>query len=358
MEQVAKRLGIYDKMEQVGLDAPQEILTRSVADLQKVLNINESKAHELLNAASADVFPWSARQQTALDLSTVEGQFLTTNDPSLDKVLGGGIHIGTVTEVVGESSSGKTQLCLQLCLTAQKPIDQSGLGGTAVYLHSEGHFPIVRLEQLVDVYASKFKLDRGAMKRSIHTMKIIDSEQQYRLVAYQLPAFLERYTRVRLVVIDSIGASYRGEPSTSNDKRRFDRMTEICDIGARLKKIAQKYRVAVVVVNQVSDVPSSNNDALPMDHVDPWMDFAIASEPLQEQSPSLGLFIQSLIKKPILGLAWSNAVTTRIRLARSPMSEGIRTRRVLFVEFCPFAARNGLEIQIDERGVHKLRGRD
>jgi len=32
-----------------------------------------------------------------------------------------------ITEVSGESASGKTQLCLQLCLTAQLPQDAGGL---------------------------------------------------------------------------------------------------------------------------------------------------------------------------------------------------------------------------------------
>ncbi|CAO1626032.1 unnamed protein product [Sympodiomycopsis kandeliae] len=39
--------------------------------------------------------------------------FLTTGDSGLDSILGGGLHVGMLTEVVGESSSGKSQLALQ-----------------------------------------------------------------------------------------------------------------------------------------------------------------------------------------------------------------------------------------------------
>ncbi|CAD6888448.1 unnamed protein product [Tilletia controversa] len=42
--------------------------------------------------------------------------WLSTGDIRLDRILGGGIRRGTVTELVGESSSGKTQLALQLAL--------------------------------------------------------------------------------------------------------------------------------------------------------------------------------------------------------------------------------------------------
>ena len=39
---------------------------------------------------------------------------------------GGFLHNG-ITEIAGESASGKTQLGLQLCLTCQLPLAQGGL---------------------------------------------------------------------------------------------------------------------------------------------------------------------------------------------------------------------------------------
>lgn len=41
---------------------------------------------------------------------------LSTGCSILDACLGGGLACGNVTEIVGESSVGKTQLCLQLAL--------------------------------------------------------------------------------------------------------------------------------------------------------------------------------------------------------------------------------------------------
>lgn len=46
-----------------------------------------------------------------------------------DYICIGGILTKGITEIVGESATGKTQLCLQLCITVQMPLEQGGLDG-------------------------------------------------------------------------------------------------------------------------------------------------------------------------------------------------------------------------------------
>ena len=66
----------------------------------------------------------------------------------LDPLLRGGVAAASLTELVGESTTGKTQLCLQLLLTAQLPVSEGGLGGRAVYIHTEGKAQLGRLAAL------------------------------------------------------------------------------------------------------------------------------------------------------------------------------------------------------------------
>jgi DNA-repair protein XRCC3 len=75
-------------------------------------------------------------------------QKLTLGCPVLDKLCGGGIPVASLTELVGESTVGKTQLCLQLLLTAQLHPHAGGLGGRAVYIHTEGRAALQRLAEL------------------------------------------------------------------------------------------------------------------------------------------------------------------------------------------------------------------
>lgn len=48
----------------------------------------------------------------------------------------------------GEAAASKTQLCLQLLLSAQLPQQYGGLDGAAVYVYTEGDPAMRRLHQL------------------------------------------------------------------------------------------------------------------------------------------------------------------------------------------------------------------
>ncbi|KAL9541302.1 hypothetical protein MBANPS3_009199 [Mucor bainieri] len=351
LKETLEQFSVLDKIEELGLDSAADILSKSAVDLQRLLRINSLQASLILRNASRSVYDWRERLKTGDELLQQDTPILTTGDAIMDQVLHGGISLGMITEIVGErvlktiqSSSGKTQLALQLALTAQKPKSEGGLEGAAVYIHSEGPFPSNRLDQLVSQYpASK----QQQLKNNIHTIRIRTSEEQYNVLAYQLPAFLERHPDVRVVLIDSISAIYRSE--LASERNKFDKMSEICELGSRLKRMADQYRVAIVAVNQVSDVFEKEKNGN-RDYIESWLDFKLVNA--DESNQMIGMFIQSLLKKPILGLAWSNSVNTRIRLARSPMLERIQTRRVLFVEFSPIASRLGCELTIDDSGIH------
>ena len=53
----------------------------------------------------------------------------------MSSIFVGGLLNRSITEIAGESASGKTQLCMQLCLAVQLPEAMHGLnsGNTCVY---------------------------------------------------------------------------------------------------------------------------------------------------------------------------------------------------------------------------------
>lgn len=75
-----------------------------------------------------------------------------TGSAELDKLLGGGIETGSVTELFGEFRTGKTQLCHQLAVTCQLPIDSNGAEGKALYIDTEGEFRPERLLAVAERY--------------------------------------------------------------------------------------------------------------------------------------------------------------------------------------------------------------
>ncbi|CAD2215581.1 Rad51/AAA domain containing protein, putative [Angomonas deanei] len=73
---------------------------------------------------------------------------LTTFSKSLDTLLGGGIPLHTLTEVCGPPGVGKTQLLLQLCVSAALSPQLGGLDGGTLYIDTEGSVAGERLEEM------------------------------------------------------------------------------------------------------------------------------------------------------------------------------------------------------------------
>ncbi|CAG8538669.1 12839_t:CDS:2 [Ambispora gerdemannii] len=168
-------------------------------------------ALELVQCIYEKIYKARIKPTTALNLITNEQQyFLTTTDEILDQILGGGILSRGITEIVGESAVGKTQLCLQLCLAAQLPKELGGLGGGAVYLHSDGIFPTRRFYQLINRFTRDYEflsdLDLG---ENVYCATMLDLKTLFDMVNCQLPHLL-KFNNIRLVVIDSIASNFRG----------------------------------------------------------------------------------------------------------------------------------------------------
>ena len=50
------------------------------------------------------------------------------------------METGSLTEIFGEFRTGKTQLCLQLCVMCQLEHERGGAQGKALYIDTESEF--------------------------------------------------------------------------------------------------------------------------------------------------------------------------------------------------------------------------
>lgn len=84
---------------------------------------------------------------------------ITFGCKALDKITRNGLPVRGITEIVGESGCGKSQICLQLTLNVQLPIANGGLGKSTVYICTEDAFPSKRLVQMAYLYTQTFHID-------------------------------------------------------------------------------------------------------------------------------------------------------------------------------------------------------
>jgi DNA-repair protein XRCC3 len=80
----------------------------------------------------------------------------------LDSALGGGVRARGITEIAGESATGKTQFCLTLLLQCVLPVALGGLGGAALYICTEGDYPAGRLRTLGEGTLRRLARERAA----------------------------------------------------------------------------------------------------------------------------------------------------------------------------------------------------
>ncbi|KAF9125603.1 DNA repair protein xrcc3 [Mortierella sp. 14UC] len=375
----------------------------------RLMNLTPSEIAFAYDQAAAHIFDTKIAYGSAYDLLQDES-WLSLGDPVLDEAVGGkGIMTRAITEIAGESAVGKTQLCLQLCLTVQLPESMGGLDGSVVWLSTEGKLPYNRLEAMIDQFVEKHRddvpnMDADIIRENIYYESMADQETQLHIFNYQLPILIHdtylsqesddkqaqqedqddeshsgaRKKPIKLIIIDSITNNFRSELTVGNaasdqagnqgTKDGFrssilQRSADICEIGLRLRTLADQYGLAVICVNQVTDViatESAVHPAPPSFHPQPSMrDFRTAFQNTGK------------LKKPALGLVWENTINARLVLRRTRLSDPYETEgyvqsasreppRTLSVVFSPWSghSRSSDPLQaghcwykIDETGV-------
>ncbi|KAJ5519766.1 DNA recombination and repair protein Rad51 C-terminal [Penicillium fimorum] len=184
---------------------------------------------------------------------TSQWNTISTLDPGMDALLGGGIPTGYVTEITGESGSGKTQFLLSLCLAVQLPKPQ-GLRQRAMYISTEHPLSTLRLSQLLECHPilSTLPAEQAPSLQDILSINAMDLETQDHILNFHLPVAIERYN-IGLVIIDSVTSNYRAEHASNSIQALTKRSSQLAKLGHLLQNLAVKEDIAIVLANQVSD---------------------------------------------------------------------------------------------------------
>lgn len=110
--------GDIRKLKEAGYHTVESVAFVTKKQLITINGISEAKADKLL-AEAAKLVPMGFSTATEFHAKRSEIIQLTTGSRELDKLLGGGLETGSITEVFGEFRTGKTQLCHTLAVTCQ-----------------------------------------------------------------------------------------------------------------------------------------------------------------------------------------------------------------------------------------------
>ncbi|KAL9228860.1 hypothetical protein vseg_004395 [Gypsophila vaccaria] len=277
------------KLISAGYTSLSSLSSLSPSLLSRDLNISEDEAVRILKAAShssrLETFDGNHAilhgGQTAWEmLSEDSASRITTSSTDIDNTLGGGIGCREVTEIGGIPGIGKTQFGIQLAVNVQIPVTYGGLGGKAVYVDTEGSFMVERAVQMAEGCIDDMQKDSHLRHRDLETVNeklrpenFLANIFHFRICSYteqvaminHLDKFVSENRDVKLVVIDSVTFYFRQDFEDMALRTRI-----LGGMALKLMKLAQKFNLAVVLLNQAATKFSEGSYQLTLALGDSW----------------------------------------------------------------------------------------
>jgi RecA/RadA recombinase len=294
-------------------------------------------AFALLEATS-DVLQVSSWYQALRQAACM--RYLPTGLAQLDSSLLGGIRVGTMTELVGPAGSGKTQLAMQAIVMA------ASYRQGAIYVDTEQKLSLTRLQEIASARFGVTSISSGAIGNpeqrqadeegfscnfgaspgvrtvdeeskstaprhnewhsvspvivlenlTVHTPASMDELKtalgnlEEEILMRNQDSSKENRFPVRLLILDSIAAPARRDFSFGSVPQRA---AAIMHCAQTLKRLADQFHLAVLVINQVGSSDVWNSTA---------------------SSVVIGSSGAGAPARAALGTAWHHCVTTRIQL--------------------------------------------
>ena len=240
------------KLSDAGIHNIMDLIVRGPVELAEISGMDKDTAANIVEKARQALVEGGLLAKDFVSATEIykrrqEIGRITTGTECLDLLLEGGLETQALTEVYGEFGSGKTQFCHTMCVTVQKPKEEGGLEGTALYIDTEGTFRPERIVSIAKAHGMEPEkvLDRIIVARaynSAHQTLILEEASQ-----------MIKENNVKLLIVDSaVGlfrAEYLGRGTLSVRQQRLNKFVHL------LVRIAEIYNCAALATNQVMASP-------------------------------------------------------------------------------------------------------
>lgn len=240
--------GIAAKLEAAGVYDLMGLAVMSPPALSEMAGVGEAVARKAIQAARSmmnlgfmDASEFAKKRENIIKI--------TTGSENLDALLGGGVETGAITEAYGAFGSGKTQLALTLSVNVQRPAEQKGAEGKAIYIDTEGTFRPERIKQIAEGMGA----EAGKVLKNILVARAFNSDHQI-LLMDKINEMIKDGEKIKLIIIDSLTAHFRAE--FAGRGQLADRQQKLNRYLHNLMKMAEQHNLAIFVTNQVMSNPA------------------------------------------------------------------------------------------------------
>ena len=258
MSELSKIKGIQPRhiklLQENGISTAEALAMSSGGLVSNIDGLGDKTAKKLIWNARAALGMTDFISASEINENT---EYITTGSSELNRILGGGLQTGKITEVYGPFKSGKTNLAHTISVTVQMPKNQGGLGGCTAYIDTENTFSQEKIRRI----AKRFNLNPKEILSKIYHARIYSSDHQSQMI--MKAETLCKTRSVRLMIVDSLMALLRAEYVGIGMLAR--RQGVLNNMLHALSRIAETYNCAVLMTNQVATKMMgmfSGNDAI------------------------------------------------------------------------------------------------
>ncbi|MBN1216773.1 MAG: DNA repair and recombination protein RadA, partial [Candidatus Lokiarchaeota archaeon] len=228
-------------LEESGISTAEMLAMSSQNCIADISGLGDKTAKKLI---------WSARDALGMtDFTSAADiddnvEVFTTGSSELNRILGGGLQTGKLTEIFGPFKSGKTNLSHTVAVTVQLPKKKGGLGSSTAFIDTENTFSKNKIERI----AKRFALNPKEVLSKIHHARIYSSDHQDQMILQAEKLCKTR--NVRLIIVDSLMALLRVEYVGIGMLAK--RQSILNNMIHGLSRIAETYNAAILLTNQVA----------------------------------------------------------------------------------------------------------
>lgn len=233
------------KLRELGFNTVESLATAAIRELEPA-GIGEKKALDVIRAARSTMSLSFIRADELLKMRQSVLR-LTSGSKAIDEILGGGLETQTITEIYGEYGSGKSQLCHQMCVNVQLPIERGGLAGGALYVDTENTF---RTERIIQMSNHLGVNPEDIVKNIVYAEAYTSDHQMFLL---ENADKIVKDNKIRLIIVDSLTAHFRSE--YLGREMLAERQQKLNKHMHRLIRLARAFNAVAVVTNQVMAKP-------------------------------------------------------------------------------------------------------
>ncbi|KAL1512510.1 hypothetical protein ABEB36_002092 [Hypothenemus hampei] len=239
------------------MEHAQNITTLNIAraSVKKLQNLGKHYCNDL---TESDLLTFAINlvnyPETITGLELLEEElsntYLLSLNTHLDAVLTNEISPGRIVELAGIPGTGKTQICFQLCVTAQLPTKIGGCAGQVIYLNTNKNFSVSQIRKITNnllkhiTTIANDDLSLPTEEEILKNIFVFNVNNVAEMFAALLifEEFLNN-KKVKLVIIDNITSPL------NNIENQMERKTVIHRFIDDLQSLSRKFHFAVIITN-------------------------------------------------------------------------------------------------------------